>query len=102
MSLDPFDEVDWPEPWHRVGPQAFQAELNRERGPGHPLFGVRVVAVARRLDRDDVLLALPDEDNCLAVVHLTWSGQRDQDPRFPWTTFYANREDLLERGDDTG
>jgi hypothetical protein len=37
---------------------------------------VDAVAVARRVDQDDVLFWLPAGPTLLAVVHLTYSGRR--------------------------
>jgi hypothetical protein len=92
--------MNWTELWHAVGPEAqgLVAELEREVGPGHPLAGVRVVAVARRDDRDDVLFLLPEAGERLARVHLTWSGRRETDPRWPHTLFYEGWDDWTERG----
>jgi hypothetical protein len=46
---------------------------------GHALKSVKVRAVARRLDRDDVAFELVDGRRC--VVHLTWNVETD--PRWP-------------------
>jgi hypothetical protein len=78
--------------------QELTAELQREIGPRHPLAGVRVVPVARRHDRDDVLFLLPEAGDRLALVHLTWSRKREADPRWPNTVFYESWEDWAQRG----
>jgi hypothetical protein len=43
------------EPWVGAADMApaLARELAAEAGPGHPLFGAGVAALARRLDRDD-------------------------------------------------
>lgn len=54
-------------------------QVSRELVGRHPLANRRFRVVARRLDRDDVLLRLEDG---LAVVHLTWqSGGDSNGPR---------------------
>jgi hypothetical protein len=92
--------MKWTDPWHPVGPEAqdLVAELQREIGPRHPLAGVQVVPLARRYDQDDVLLELPDGQARYALVHLTWSGRRERDPRWPHTQFFADWDDWIARG----
>jgi hypothetical protein len=68
--------------WHSVSgdeAQTLEHELARELPAGHALKGVKVRAVARRLDRDDVAFELEDGRCC--VVHLTWNVETD--PRWP-------------------
>ena len=48
-------------------------ELLREVGVGHPLHGLPVRTLARRQDCDDVLFAIEDGTERVAVVHLTWT-----------------------------
>jgi hypothetical protein len=93
-------EPVWTDPWHLVEAegQGLITELQREVGPRHPLAGVRVIPVARRHDRDDVLFLLPEDGDRLALVHLTWSGKREADPQWPHTVFYENWGDWVERG----
>ena len=97
MNLDDFTDLQWLEPW---GPTSagLEAELARELGPTHPLFGRKAISVGRRADCDDVLFFLPDNPLPLAVVHLTWTGRREKKPEWPHTTFYASVEDWVERG----
>ena len=84
--------IDWPEPWRPIASSkagiALEAELRRELAGGHPLFGMPAIAIARRQDQDDVLFALPD--GRVAEVHLTWRGQPEPDPRWPYTTIYQS------------
>jgi hypothetical protein len=81
--------VDWPQPWIPAGKAADAAalvrELQKEIAPGHSLFGKTVSAVAWRRDCDDVLYEVAGEPKEFAVVHLTWKGSREADPRLPWT-----------------
>jgi hypothetical protein len=76
-------------PWHRTS-QTLHDELRRELSSQHQLYGVTARAVARRQDNDDVLFELfgSDAPADFAVVHLTWSGRRDQFPNFPSTELY--------------
>jgi hypothetical protein len=85
-----------PAPWYEVGTgedsgDDLEMELQAECGPGHPLFDKRVRAIARRLDRDDVLF-LVDEGPTVAEVHLTWAG-RAADPRWPATVVLGSFDD---------
>lgn len=89
-------EVEWLDPWQPTAP-GLETELAREVGPGHVLAGRRAVAVARRIDDDDVLFYLPDGPASLAVVHLTWTGHRERKPEFPWTVLYHSVADFAER-----
>jgi hypothetical protein len=82
----------WIEPY---SPDGLAAELQREVGPGHPLFGksARALAVAR--DRDDVLFEINDGSNVqYAVVHLTW--QKESNPLWPGTEFFSSLESWIE------
>ena len=83
------------EPWRAVASddERLAAELQREVGPGHVLFGKNVRVIARRFDRDDVLCEVEGTVPSFAVVHLTWTGKRDLDPGFPRTTLYRSLAD---------
>jgi hypothetical protein len=74
-----------------------ESELARELAPGHVLAGRRAVAVGRRADNDDVLFHLPDGPALLAVVHLTWTGQREWRPAWPHTVLYHTVAEFVER-----
>ena len=62
---------------------------------GAPLYGVPVKAIARRVDRDDVLFQLLRHLCDYAVVHLTWSGREEPNPAFPGCQIYADADDLM-------
>lgn len=65
--------LDWLEPWELLGEersQFMERELSGEVSGRHVLFGRSCVAIAARLDRDDVLFLV--DDLRLAIVHLTW------------------------------
>jgi len=96
MRPDELQNLTWLEPWHPVA-AGLEAELEREVGEGHPLFGREAVAVGRRFDCDDVLFYLPGGGPPLAVVHLTWAGRREKSPEFPQTEFYGSVNDWVER-----
>jgi hypothetical protein len=104
----PPKDFRWPPPWRPLGeaeaatdvivPQpfasdpaafTFEAELQHEVGPGHPLHRVECRAVARSREHPDELVfvtAHPAMPN--AFVHLTWGVERD--PTFPYTFGYAS------------
>jgi len=94
MNVEHFNHLNWLEPWEPTT-HDFEAELHRELIAGHPLFGVRAIAVGRRCDCDDVLFLLSEHSSPLAVVHLTW--QRETTPDWPHTELYASLADWIER-----
>ena len=57
------------------------AELGREIGPGHVLEKRRLFPLARRRNRDDVLVRVIGGESPLWVVHLTWAAASD--PAWP-------------------
>jgi len=87
-------------PWYAVGSNSLrlQTELAAEVGRDHPLYGLDMRAVAVRRDCDAVLFVSVDEPQIIAVVHLTWSGRPEREPRWPETIFFASIEDWIERG----
>lgn len=83
------------EPWFVPDAEnlaAMEAELAREvrLNPRHPLHSVKVRAVVRRADCDDVLFELTGHESLLAVVHLTWSQSPETRPTCPDTTLSAS------------
>jgi len=91
--------VEWFTPWKKLkgSGEALVAELQKELSPQHVLYGVPVVAVALRINCDDVLFAADDPSKTLAVVHLTWTGKVERDPRWPETTLYRGWQDWIDR-----
>jgi hypothetical protein len=91
--------IDWLVPWRPILGSAvgFEAELSRELAPTHPLFGLKVRALGRRGDTDDVLFELLDGTGRVAVVHLTWRGRVEEDSRWPNTIVYASLQDWFDR-----
>lgn len=76
MFTEPWsDIVEYPEA-HRA---ALEKELEIELSSGHVLFGLSSSVIAKREDRDDILVR-----NKLGyfIVHLTWSG-KSKNETFP-------------------
>lgn len=63
--------------------RALQAELQAELSSGHPLHGLDCRVVAKALPQDEVVVVAGE---LVALVHLTWSGRREQPP-FPSVEF---------------
>ena len=81
--------------------RSFAAELKREIGESHPLWGRRLWAVAR-CDSDDRALYLT-EDGEYYVVHLTWSGHNEESfPRCRRLSGIEEVREVLEREALTG
>ena len=83
-----------------------EIELVREICNGHPLFGKSHVALARRIDCDDVLFEV-DGGPAVAVVHLSYAVESD--PQWPATEIFTSfaefeeqrmRADMTEYGDE--
>jgi hypothetical protein len=73
---------------------ALEDELQRELSDVHPMKGVRVRAVARRTDQDDVLFR-SEESGRVYCVHLTWSVQSESTrPRY---RDYQDLGDFVDR-----
>jgi hypothetical protein len=86
--------VDVSEPWQLVTreqlcwPEIVRIlpELQQELRAEHPLAFAPIKLLARRLDRDDILLRFTTSLK-LAMVHLTWSGREEPDG-FPTTLLF--------------
>ena len=76
-------------PWVAVGKYAenLTNELQREVTERHVLWRRAVRPLAQRVDCDDVLFEVEGAANTYAVVHLTWTGEREDDPQCPDTIF---------------
>jgi hypothetical protein len=77
------------------------AELRKEVGPGHPLFGCEATAVAAAVDSDDVLFAVALPETPWAVVHLTWRGSQETNPAWPWVQLLDSIDSLLDPPSNT-
>src|SRR5262245_39993050 len=96
MTLSDVAKIQWLDPWKAIessaAARAVEEELAIEANPQHVLFGVKTVAVARRVDCDDWLLFIELDPPRLAVVHLTCSHDQERYPQVPTTTFYDTIE----------
>ena len=93
------DAITWLSPWRAVtGAEAGQheEELKREVREGHELFGVEVEAIGKRDDQDDVLFGIIGSPR-VAVVHLTWRGEKEKDPRWPYAVVFENVEAFINK-----
>jgi hypothetical protein len=66
----------------------FFTRLKDDLPSTHRLYGLRMRALAARVDRDDVLFEVEGGAGPLAVVHMTW--QKETDPRWPRTKFFQS------------
>jgi len=80
--------MEYLEPWQAENSSTFVDELQRELPIGHQLFGVPVVAIARRNDRDDVLFSRLDGSSQVALVHMTWAVESS--PIYPHTELFES------------
>ena len=100
--------MDYLEPWVQCNlsdKKAAEKELKIELSEVHVLYGLSLNALARRIDRDDVLFQLNEGTRNLVSVHLTYSGKKEENPQYPqieefasldeWTT-YAMMKDHEE------
>ncbi len=120
MIPDPPDHFFWPNPWRPLDeseasnevlvarpfaeePRAFtfEAELQREVCPGHPLHRIECRAVARsREHHDEFIFVTARPDMPVAFVHLTWTIESD--PTFPYTVGYTSWEAFRAAWADSG
>lgn len=91
------NEIEWVLPWMSVtdAADALGAELRKEVSRRHVLYGRDCVAIARRVDCDDVLFQL--DDGAFAVVHLTFFGEQDRYSDFPWTRIFPSIGEFVEK-----
>lgn len=89
--------TEYLEPWEAVPTERavpLEAELALEIHPSHVLANRKVEIIARRRDCDDVLCRV--EGIGYAVVHLTWSHER-QAPKSLRTEVFASFDEFCER-----
>jgi hypothetical protein len=82
-----------PEPWY-LDSNDLTIQLFKEIPNNHILFSKTLKTIGRRQDNDDVLFQLENDQFKYAVVHLTWSKERQKDNNYPRTTLYKNWDDL--------
>jgi len=85
------------EPWCEFVPgqaDAFLRAIQVELSPGHPLYGVKLSALAHSGRADDALFQL--DDGRVADVHLTLSGRPEQPP-CPKHRIYASLAEWVQR-----
>jgi hypothetical protein len=109
LAAGPPEGFVWPEPWEPIPDETFcpeypcfyfapagdeqpatiSAELQREAGPGHPLYRVHCRAVARsRRSIHEFVLTTARPWMPVAFVHLIWTAEKD--PHFPWVRGYES------------
>ncbi len=109
-DLTPPQNFVWPPPWRSIeaseaareviAPQpyepdpkkfTFEAELQHEVSPSHPLYQVECRVVGRSCEHpDEFIFATVHPNMPVTFVHLTWNIE--DDPRFPHTVGYASWE----------
>ena len=92
-------DYKWLEPWDSLctEPSSFEKELYNEVGEKHILYGKKVMAIGRRYDCDDFLFRIYDADFNFAVVHLTYSGRKEESFKYPRTKVYKDLNDWINR-----
>ncbi|HET6616489.1 MAG TPA: hypothetical protein VFH69_01625 [Gemmatimonadota bacterium] len=73
-------------------------ELRMECGPGHLLASRTYTGMAECGSCDSALFQLDLGE--WAVVHLTYSGEQDWNPEFPWVEAIGSWEDVLPELED--
>ena len=90
--------IDFKPPWERVSVKEkarLEAELAAERSLLHNLATVDCLAVARRIDLDEVLFELDPHLCECAVIRLTWSGRVEMQPGIPVFEIFATFDDWV-------
>lgn len=88
--------ISLPQPWEELPPgqaAAFARELEIELAPSHPLYGLKLTALAHSSRNDDALFQL--DCGSVVEVHLTWSGRAEPIP-WPRHKVYANLRQWFE------
>ena len=88
---------EWPAPWrgvHGKEARALLSELERELAAGHALYGNDLAVIARRDERDDIVVQVRKGPFPFAVVHLTWRGLSDLNLLLPRVLFRGNWREL--------
>jgi len=91
------------EPW--IAPDierkfALERELQTEISVNHVLANCDYSALCASLQCDDALFAIHSKGDLsasYALVHLTWSSQKEQNQKFPGTTLFNSFEEFREK-----
>ncbi|WP_444882635.1 hypothetical protein [Microbulbifer sp. PSTR4-B] len=89
------------EPWLDINEygeshgKALQRELFKELSKDHYLHVIELQVLAKREDQDDILLT---DQSAFYIVHLTWSGKKEEAP-YPRTEKFSTMEELQARLD---
>ena len=88
-------EISWMLPWRALQFQPeiphVQKQYEMEIAPPHPLWGKKGQVIGRRVDCDDVVVAL--NDGTYAIVHLVWAsgpGPGAFPAQYPSAVFYKS------------
>jgi len=90
MYSEPWSNIEDYSPAHVA---ALLTEMVTELPVGHELYGKSFKILAKREDRDDVLVAY---GNKFYIVHVTWSNKKEVLP-YPETKPYDSLEALQEQ-----
>ncbi len=91
--------IEFKLPWVGVTPkerQQLEAELAQEVCLLHPLAALDREVVARRIDTEDMLVAIDPHLCECAQVHLTWSGKTEMNPGVPSIELQATFQDWVQ------
>jgi hypothetical protein len=95
-------QIDFQEPWEAIkGRQEalrLEEEIYKEIASNSVLSNRKICAIARRIDCDDVLIAVPDNktDIQIAMIHLTWSGKQETAP-WPKVLFFTSWQEFVNK-----
>ncbi len=104
MSEDRSTISEWqpaplPEPWFVADDAlrtALAAELEKELTAGHPLFGEKIIPIAKCGGCDEAVFSIEGEEFVQwARVHMTWSRKSESSP-FPMTTLFNSLRSAVE------
>lgn len=83
-----------------VRKRSIEKELLIEISSNHELTGCDCSAISASLQCDDVLFYIHSKKHTserYALVHLTWSNKKEENPKFPITTLFNSFEEFREK-----
>lgn len=92
------ETIQWLPPWKPLELRErgrFEAELKRELAADHLLYKIKVTAIGRRIDCDEVLYRIVGSGERLAVVHLTYGGS-ECESTWPHTEIFESVAEWIE------